>query len=288
MSIFDRVAGEKIGSALGNRTLGGILGGAVGTIGTGMIKKGLPPGVGPRVDALGNAAGRLLSGDLKGAALTAINSGIFTANMPWLDGAAATTWFMSQPARAMGGVTPVDAKRIMQDSLATHFARKNLFMVSIDDQPIQTSDVQCRKPGGLEFFNMFVLDVSYGPITISAEAHKIGSAVLDQPNGTEAVELRLTTMDDERGTIKSWFSQLSGRVANDDGTMGVPFDYLSKITITHSFVTDDAAKHWLKDGQPWRAGTYFRPVSLELDLSRKEDALEEFTMVFHRFDTYYK
>ena len=288
MSIFDRVAGEKIGAALGDKTLGGILGGAVGMLGTGMIKKGLPPGVGPKVDVMGNAIGRLINGDWKDAALTAVNSGIFTAKLPWLDNAASTAWFMSQPSRAMGGVTPVEAKRIMQDSLATHFARKNLFMVSIDDQPIQTSDVQCRKPGGLEFFNMFVVDVSYGPITITADSQKVGSAVLDQPTGTEAVELRLTTTDDERGTIKSWFSQLAGRVANDDGTMGVPSDYLSKITVTHSFVNDDAAQHWLKDGQPWKAGTYFRPVSMELDLSRKDNALEEFTMVFHQFDTYFK
>jgi hypothetical protein len=70
--------------------------------------------------------------------------------------------------------------------------------------------------------------------------------------------------------------------------MGVPAEYLSKITITHSFVTDDAAQHWLKDGQPWKAGTYFRPVSMELDLSRKDSAMEEFTLVFHQFDTYFK
>jgi hypothetical protein len=287
MSIFDRVAGEKIGAALGDRALGGILGGAVGTLATGMIKKGLPPGVGPRVDVLGNAVGRILEGDFAGAALTAVNSGIFTAKMPWLDNAASTAWFMSQRSRAMGGVTPVEAKRIMQDSLSTHFARKNLFMVSIDDQPIQTSDIQCNKPGRLDFFNMFVLDVNYGVVVITADAHKVGSAVLDQPNGAEAVELRLTTMDDERGTIKSWFSQLSGRVAHDDGTMGVPAEYLSKITITHSFVTDDSAQHWLKGGRPWKAGTYFRPVSLELDLSRKDSAMEEFTLVFHQYDTYY-
>jgi hypothetical protein len=194
---------------------------------------------------------------------------------------------MMQPSRAMGGVTPIEAQRIMRASLETKFARKNLFIVTIKEQPIEVSGVQNSADKNLEWFNLFVLDVSYGAITITADKHKVGSAVLDQPNGTEAVELRITTMDDERGTIRRWFAELSERVAHQDGTFGLPESYLSKISIAHSFVTEESAETWLGGRQPWSATAYFRPASIECELSRKDDALEEFTLVFHQFDTSY-
>lgn len=288
MSIFDQVS-AKVSSAIGGISGGGgLLASAAGTIGMGMLKSKLPIGLGPKVSAGIGAAGKLLSGDISGAVKGVLNSGVFTAKLPWLDGAAALVGYVAEPSRATGGLRPLEAKRIIQESLETNFARKNLFIVSIKEQPIESSDVQSRRSGGLDLFNMFVLDVSYGPITITADSHKIGSAVLDQPNGTEAVELRITTLDDEHGTIKSWFTQLSALVTHEDGTMGVPADYLAKISITHSFVTDESSKYWLGGVQPWKVDAYFRPVSMEFDLSRKEDAFEEFTMVFHQFDTYYK
>jgi hypothetical protein len=275
---FDRVTG-----AVGSAGAAGMLAGAAGTIGTGILKSRLPPGVGPAVSAVINAGGKVKAGDLIGAARGILNSGVFTAKLPWLDGAAATAGFMMDRSRAMGGVTPLEAQRIMKQSLETNFARKNLFIVTIMEQPIAQSNVATGS--GLQFFNLFVLDVSYSPITITAEQHKVGSAVLDQPNGSEAIELRITTMDDEHGSIRRWFGALSARVTNQDGTFGLPASYLTKISVTHSFVTDDSASHWLNGQMPLSETSYFRPVSIESELSRKDDALEEFTLVFHQFDT---
>lgn len=294
MSIFEQVATQQVSERLGGASpLSGLLGGGAATIGLGMIKSGLPRGLGPVVDIVNNVAGDLQKGDWRGAAEKAINSGVFTAKLPWLDNAHSVIQFARQESRAMGGVTPLQARRMMEESLATHFARKNLFMVSIKNPKakIDAVDPQYGAEGGpYNLLNLFVVDVSYGPITITADAHKIGSAVLDQPNGTEAIEMRLTTMDNEKGSIRRWFSQLAGQVTNTDGTFGVPADYLLQIEILHSFVTEESKAHWLSKsgGKGWSQKSWFRPVSLESDLSRKDDALEEFTMVFHQFDTYYR
>jgi hypothetical protein len=288
MSIFEQVAGEKIGALLGNKSLGGIVGGGVGTIGMGMLKSGLPPGLGPKLSVINNVGGKLLKGDLKGAALGALNSGIFTAKFPWLDNLAATAGFMIEPNRAMGGVTPVQAKRIMQGSLETHFARKNLFLVKVERSPKSFEWLSAEAPGGLQMFNMFVTDVSYTGASIVADQHRAGSVSLDQPTGREPIELRITTMDNEEGDIKWHLAALANRISSIDGTMSVPDNYLVRISILHSFVSNDSEKHWTKNAGGFLRTCWFRLASIEHDLSRKDDALEEFTIVFHEFDTYYK
>lgn len=290
MSIFEQVAGEKLGSLLNNKTLGGIVGGGIGTIGMGMLKSRLPPGLGPKLSVVNNVAGKLLSGDLKGAALGALNSGIFTAKFPWLDNLAATAGFMAEPNRAMGGVTPVEAKRIMQASLETKFARKNLFLVRVDKAPkgLETLTESASGSGAdLPWFNMFITDVSYTGTSIVAEQHRVGSVSLDQPTGREPIELRLTTMDSEEGHIRAAFTALGSKTVSIDGTVSVPNDYLIRVSILHSFIIEKSKEYWVKE-VGWMRTCWFRLSSIEFDLSRKEDALEEFTIVLHQFDPYYR
>lgn len=301
MSVFENV-GRRYGSSLfadsnllkkiANATqtgdasgFGGAVGSAAATIGMGMVKSRLPAGVGPKLDALGNAISFATDGDWQGAAASVVNAGVFNDRLPWLDNVAAFLWNASHNSRAMGGVSPPKARQIMQESLETHFAKKNLFLISIK---------QSLGPAGFVPLNMFVTDVSYAPITITADAKKIGSAVIDQPNGTEAVEIRLTTMDDEAGTIRRWFDTLAANVVHPNGTFGVPSSYLVKIEVLHSFVTEDSEAFWLaqqrdrtKSRSAWKKDGWFRPVSLESELSRKDGGPEEFALVFHQYDTYY-
>lgn len=288
MSVFDRVAQEKTSAAFGLDKLPDMSGLAVGgamTIGMGMLKSKLPIGVGPKLNAVGSVIGRAVNGDWNGALTGIVNSNLFASKLPWLDNAAALGWFQYQQSRAMGGVTPAQAQRIMRETLETNFSKKNLFLVSAIAKNKDIGDVP---------LNLFVTDVSYGPITITADAHKIGSAVVDQPNGTEPVELRLTTMDDESGTVRRWFDRLSSNVTRTNGTFGLPCSYLVNISILHSFISDESEAYWLgsqkdksKSTSAWKKQAFYRPVSLESDLSRKEDGLEEFTLVFHQFDTFY-
>lgn len=311
MSVFDSVAG-KVGAVLGGggSNIGSFIGTGAAVIGTGLVKGAVGAKYMPVVDAALNTIGDLASGNFRSAALTAINSGLFTSKLPWLDGAAAGLYFHSMPSRATGGVAPMDAKKVYQETIETHFGHKNLFIVDIVSQfyPWDAEEgmesLRLFREAGLHApaesasyakFNMFVLDASYGPKTIAAESHRVGSAVLDQPNGSEAVSLRLTTLDDERGSVKKWFKRLCDTVARKDGTFGTPAEYLVQIRVTHSFTTDDASGYWLgRDGQAgakgakaWSSETWYRPVSIELDLSRRDESLEEVTLVFAEYDTYF-
>ena len=68
--------------------------------------------------------------------------------------------------------------------------------------------------------------------------------------------------------------------ANADGTVGVPMDYLVKIRVLHSFITDDSNKGGYED-------TFLmRPVSVSSSLSRREDAVQEVQLTFTQFDTF--
>ena len=282
MSIFEKVATEKASATLsGTRfsDLAGLAGNAAATMGMGMVKSRLPVGVGPKLDMLGASFERAYGGDWQGAGMAALNSGVFAPKLPWVNNAAATAMFQGQKSRASGGVTPIAAQKMVRESLETHFAKKNLFLLSIGQQLGRTPQ--------LTNINLFVTDLSYGPITITADSHKVGSAVLDQPNGTEPIELRLTTMDDEAGSVRKWFDALASAVTHSDGTFGLPAEYLVKISILHSFVDDDSAAYWLRGKRGWKKEMWLRPVSLESELSRKDTGLEEFALVFHQFDTYY-
>ncbi|MOA49877.1 hypothetical protein D3C78_1728180 [compost metagenome] len=94
---------------------------------------------------------------------------------------------------------------------------------------------------------------------------------------SEAVELRITTLDDRAGSLKRWFENHAAAVAARDGTVGVPANYAITFTIQHAFVGD--AKGFEGKG-------LYRPVSYEVGLSRREDALEEIQMTFTQLDTF--
>lgn len=281
MSVFDAVV-QQSGQVLQSRSA---------DIARGAAKSVLGPKYAGMVDLVANNADAIRSRDWNRLAQAALNGGAFTSRLPWLSGVAASGRFESTESRAMGGVTPVQAKRIVQESLETNFGRKNLFMFDISGVTGLDSewDFDRSNSVGAHRLNMFVVDASYGVNSITAEAHKVGGSTLDQPTGTEPMELRLTTMDDETGYVKRWFEDLRSKVANRDGTFGVPAQYLVRFRLLHAFVTDESAAKWLRSGvdTTWSMKAWFRPVSMELDLSRRDQSLEEVTMTFHQYDTHY-
>lgn len=275
MSVFDTIVRQS-GQVLQSRAADLARGAAKAAVGT---------KYGAWVDVVANNLDVIRSRDWNRLAENAINSGVFTSRLPWLSGVASSGRFEATDSRAMGGVTPVLAKRIVQETLETNFGRRNLFMFDIS-----SGDTEVSSAGGYSRLNLFVLEASYGVNAITAEAHKVGGSTLDQPTGTDPMELRLTTLDDETGYVKQWFEDLRSRVARRDGTFGVPSDYLVRMRLLHAFVTDEAAAKWLRAGTDttWSMEAWFRPVSMELDLSRRDQSLEEITLTFHQYDTHYK
>jgi hypothetical protein len=133
---------------------------------------------------------------------------------------------------------------------------ENLFHVAVES-PLTISNANITT----NLFNVFCLGVDYSPITLTGEKRNIGTAVADILKATEAIELRLTTLDDTAGTLKSWFTNLSALAAPSDGTVNVPADFATRFTIRHAFIDGE-------NGLPDKA--LFRPGSLEISLSRAD------------------
>ncbi len=114
---------------------------------------------------------------------------------------------------------------------------------------------------------------------ITGEAIRIGSAFYDKVDGTERIEMRVTTYDDADGTIKRWFEDLRYKVAHPDGTFGLPIEYLVRFTITHASIMEGVGSAY--------TNTYvMRPGSIETDLSRRDHAMAEIPMTFVQFDPF--
>ena len=266
--------GDQVTQALG----GGALAGAVVGAATRAATRAAQRAINQRLArdaraAIGvglNAAGQIANGDWDGAAAGVFSSGMLNGIFGGLAGLDAQSGFMGTPIPLLGGVTPTEARDLVRQITDTRMAKKNLFLVEVSS---------AMQGDNSELFNMFAINVQYAPFTLSGDKRKVGGIVLDHPNGTEAVELSLTALDDDLGTIKQFFVDHAGAVANLDGTFNVPSLYAIKFRIVHAFVTEFSAIGAYDD-----IGT-FRPVSIETELDRATDGFEEVHMTFTQIDT---
>lgn len=188
-------------------------------------------------------------------------------------GSPPTLW---TPAPLWGGMTLQQYRSAWFERAMTPSAWKNLFFVSIRElQPSREA------PNGAEPINLLALDASFAPVTMPGEAVPIGSANLDKLETTDRVELRLTTLDDSRGTLKRWFIAKADQAARQDGTFGLPAEYLCVVSLIHM---DPAGKNApdVRMTHRW----LMRPSNIDLELSRRTPELEELAMSFVQFDTF--
>jgi hypothetical protein len=259
MSLYDDTATALAAST---SAAGSKLAQAVSSIGTGMAKNA----------AMGlGIAGDLMGGDFDNAGLRLLDSGLLRDLLPGMDGVASQVKYWGTSTPLFGGITPAEAKRLHEEIMATRFAKKNLFLIEVSSELM--GDVSNR-------FNLFATDISYSPITIAGEKRRIGSASQDTVQGSDPVEMRITTKDDQAGTIRRWFSAHSAKVAGTDGTVGVPAEYAIKIKIVHAYISRESNRGGYED-----IGL-FRPANIEVDLSRRDDNLEEIQMSFTQLDTF--
>jgi hypothetical protein len=246
------------------------------------LKALIPPKIGSALTTANNAIGQIASGNFLGAAATLATA--FAGQFGIASDVATQLYFQNTPTPLFGGITPSEAKQIYAAVAALQIAKKNLFLVEIKDANpnntfFTTGPAALYTPGN-RAFNLFVTDLDYAPATISGDKHRVGSASMDSVGGFEPVEMRMTAIDDVIGTIKSWMQYKCALVTNADGTVGVPMDYLVKIRVLHSFITDDSNTGGYED-------TFImRPVSVSSSLSRREDAVQEVQLAFTQFDTF--
>lgn len=177
----------------------------------------------------------------------------------------------------LGGITLREAREMYEQLRDAQLARKNLFFVRVVDYnppPVEYAD-------GMYFtslFNLFAVDVSYSPFTLTGDKAPIGSAVFDKLSGSDPVELTITTMDDSRGSIKRWFQGKYLQAAHADGTFGLPSEYWVDIEVYHATPQAREDAYWVT----WR----MRPQNTQHELSRRDQALGEVAMTFAQVDTF--
>ena len=196
------------------------------------------------------------------------------ANVGGIGQASADGWW-NTPAKLIGGITPKDAQEIYLRARNQRRVKKNLWLIEV------SSKLNSGEQNIPSLFNLFATEVSYSPCILTGEPVKVGGANYDVVQGTEPSELTITTMDDEEGTIKKWFSAHHHAAVARDGTMSEPASYAITVKILHGFITRDSAPE-----SAFESIGLFRPTNMELSLSRSEDGLEEIQMTFAQLDTF--
>lgn len=133
----------------------------------------------------------------------------------------------------------------------------------------------------LSTFDLLAVDVAYGS-SVGGDSVAIGSGFMDRATGSMPTELQITTLDDEAGSIKRWFDGKLAQVAHDDGTFGLPGEYLVTIEVVHAIPSEQVPNYKLAYVEKMR----MRPQAMQIDLSRRDQALAEYPMTFVQFDSF--
>ncbi len=92
--------------------------------------------------------------------------------------------------------------------------------------------------------DIYVKDITYGPIEIETETLKAGMQTLTYPSGTAPVGLSMTMRDNQDRRIYDWFRDWCNAMVNADGTVNLPIQYVRKAERIN-LLTDDIEDTWL-------------------------------------------
>ena len=185
-----------------------------------------------------------------------------------------------------GGKTLEQLQKETIRYIGTHYARKNIWYIEIEDDHPPPHTI-----GHAGLINQFAVDLNYTPWMIQSEGLQVGSLHMDGVSGSERTDIRLTTFDDARGLIQKWFYGKCAQVSNGDGTFGVPRDYLLRFRIRNMALSRESWVHSSTNGisrgkgSTWDDEFLVRPTSIEIDLSRRDQALQELQMTFTQWNT---
>jgi len=255
------------GSKFGNALIGAGQNMAV-TAGMNAVNRHIPANARHAVNAGAAAVGDIMRGDWDAAGFN-----LLRGLLPGIGGdLASQAAYWGMPTPLFGGISPREAKRIYDAMRGERFAKKNLWLLEI--KSALTGDAWNER------FNLFATELEYAPYIIAGDKARVGGAVVDTVQGAEPVELRLTTLDDAEGSVKQWFAAHHSATAARDGSVGVPGNYAITFKIVHAIITRES-----NVGSHEDMGL-FRPVNLDVNLSRREDGLQEVQMTFSQLDTF--
>jgi hypothetical protein len=229
----------------------------------------IPSHLNKAVNMAEKVGGQVASGNIQGAANSVLGSGLLDGALGGFAGGIKQAIYWGTETPMYGGITPARAKEIHQESLGVDLAKKNLFILEVGS--LLYGDISDR-------FNLLASEVEFAPTTVTAEKRKVGGATVDSVQSAEPIDLSITTLDDKQGYIKNWFRDHIEAVAHSDGTIGLPFMYAIRIKIVHAFIENPR-------------GAYedlglFRPTNMNINLTRREDGLQELALTFSQLDTF--
>ncbi|MBL0011031.1 MAG: hypothetical protein IPP22_08640 [Nitrosomonas sp.] len=266
----DMMGGGELAKAVTN------IGGAMGVnVVRNAINKHIPIESQRALHVGGGVLGDLMRGDINAAGLRILDSGLLNEYLPGMSGIASQAMYWGRPTPLFVGISPSEAKRIYEMMRYTRLSKKNLFLIEVSSSLMGDWVSQ--------WFNMFATELDYAPFIISGDKRKVGGAVIDSVQSSEPVEMHITTMDDQFGTIKRWYEQHHAATVARDGTVGVPSSYAIKFKVVHSFITRGSTPSGAYESIGW-----FRPSNLEVSLSRRDDGMQEIQMSFSQIDTFVK
>jgi len=188
--------------------------------------------------------------------------------------------FMETENPLMGGITPRRALEMFNELQAEQLSRKNLFSVSV------TSALDGGAHDLPQKFHFFCTDVELQPFQMAGDKTQIGGAAADLLTGHEAVQVSLTTMDDAQGSLKRWFRTHFIAATSKDGTISEPGKYAITIRVKHMMVDPTGDFESFLGSENYEHIGLFRPETMQVTLSRREDNLEELQMTFQQLDTF--
>lgn len=201
------------------------------------------------------------------------------------------TPFEDRPNELLGWMTPRQVAEIQNLVRDAGPVRKNVFCIRIEDANPPQMEIEGTAAGvGVAgMFDLLALDVSYSPVTITGDKVAVGSAMMDKVTGIEAVEIQVTTIDDETGTLKRWFERKCAQAVNGDGTFNPQGKYAFNMEIVHGLPHDHGISPALPADKVARAYSNryrIRTGSIQCEMSRRDQALQELQMTFTQVDTW--
>lgn len=196
--------------------------------------------------------------------------------------------FEEQRNPLLGNLTPRQVMEIQRKVAEAKPSRKNLFYIRIADSSMDAVGPTMGEKN-FALFDLLALDVSYSSATLTGDKVPIGSSIMDKVTGIEAVEIQVTTIDDEAGSIKRWFDYKVRQVANRDGTFNVPTKYAFEMEIAHGVPYAHGTTPDFTDEEKNRIFSEkyrVRAVSIQHELSRRDQSLQELQMTFTQLDAW--
>lgn len=201
------------------------------------------------------AFGKLLNGDLAGAAGGLLDIGL----------GAYSSYGRTAETVALAGSSWSTLLTMFEQSQNVLRERTNLWHVLVE--PI--GRVVAPR------VNLLATEVSYNGVQLGYDVKKIGSGFTHAASGADPIELTLTCYDVD-GEIKTWFENLKRLHAHPDGTFGLPSEYANTFTITHGA---------FEEGRGYQKSVVLVPVSMQVAQTRKVDDFAELNLTFIEYES---